>query len=57
MPTQCPGFGYLGHRPGEFPVAEYMGLNGLHIGVHQDIGLDEMDYVLETIDAFLRRYV
>lgn len=56
MPTQCPGFAWLGHRLGEFPVAEYMGLHGLHIGVHQDLGALEMEYVLDTIDAFLRRY-
>lgn len=53
MPTQCRGFGYLGHRLGQFPNAEYMGRNGLHVGVHQDLGLDDMDYVLETIARFL----
>lgn len=53
MPTQCPGFAYLGHKSGEFPVAEYMGLNGIHIGVHHDLGPEEMDYVLETLTRFL----
>lgn len=53
MPTQCAGFSFLGHKPGEFPVAEYMGGRGLHIGVHQDIGTAEIDYIMETIAEFL----
>ena len=53
MPTQCAGFAHLGYRLGQFPNAEYMGRYGIHIGVHQDLGLDEMDYVLETLGRFL----
>jgi dTDP-4-amino-4,6-dideoxygalactose transaminase len=56
MPTQCAGFAHLGYRLGEFPNAEYIGRHGIHIGVHQDLGLDEMDYVLETIDEFLKTH-
>jgi len=53
MPTQCPGFEYLGYKLGQFPNAEYMGHNGIHIGVHQDVGIKEMDYVLETLGSFM----
>jgi len=53
MPTQCAGFRFLGYREGQFPNAEYVGNHGIHIGVHQDLGLEEMDYVLETLDRFL----
>jgi dTDP-4-amino-4,6-dideoxygalactose transaminase len=53
MPTQCRGFAYLGHRPGEFPNAEYLGLKGIHVGVHQDLGLEDMEYVLDTLARFL----
>jgi dTDP-4-amino-4,6-dideoxygalactose transaminase len=56
MPTQCAGFAYLGYREGQFPHAEYMGRNGIHIGVHQDLGLEEMEYVLKTIRDFLQIY-
>ncbi len=56
MPTQCPGFNYLGYQLGQFPTAEYMGKNGIHIGVHQDLGLKEMDYVLEKISLFLENH-
>jgi len=56
MPTQCPGFAHLGYRLGQFPNAEYLGHNGLHIGVHQDLELEDMEYVLETIAAFIEPY-
>jgi dTDP-4-amino-4,6-dideoxygalactose transaminase len=53
MPTQCPGFEYLGYKLGQFPNAEYMGHNGLHIGCHQDVGIEDMEYVLEVIGEFM----
>lgn len=56
MPTQCPGFGFLNHKMGDFPNAEYIGNNGLHIGVHQDIGEDEIEYVMKTIAEFLEKH-
>jgi len=56
MPTQCPGFAYLGYRLGQFPNAEYLGKNGIHIGVHQDLGLKEMEYFLRTVEKFLTTY-
>ncbi len=56
MPTQCPGFAYLGYRLGQFPNAEYLGQNGIHIGVHQDLGLKEMEFFLRTVEEFLTKY-
>jgi len=53
MPTQCPGFSFLGHRIGDFPNAEYIGNNGIHVGVHQDLGMPECDHLLSTIEHFL----
>lgn len=55
IPTQCPGFEYLGYKLGEFPNAEYIGDNGLHIGIHQDIGKEEFDYILNVIRDFLSK--
>jgi len=52
MPTQCPGFAYLGYKLGQFPNAEYMGQNGIHVGVHQDVGIEEMEYLMEILDSF-----
>ena len=53
MPTQCPGLEFLGYKKGDFPNAEYIGDNGIHIGVHQEIDKAGCDYILETIDEFL----
>jgi dTDP-4-amino-4,6-dideoxygalactose transaminase len=56
MPTQCPGFAHLGYRLGQFPNAEYVGKHGIHIGVHQDLGIPEMEYVLTTLSRFLENH-
>lgn len=53
MPTQCPGFASLGYQLGQFPNAEYMGHNGIHVGCHQDVGTEEMEYLLNTVSNFL----
>lgn len=52
MPTQCPGFAHLGYKPGQFPNAEYIGLNGLHIGLHQDLNLEHMEYFIGVLNGF-----
>lgn len=54
MPTQCPGFAYLGHKLGDFPNAEYMGTHGLHVGVHQDLGPAHVAYFIKTVEKFLK---
>ncbi len=56
MPTQCPGFAYLGHELGEYPVAEYMGRMGIHIGCHHDLTTAHMQYFLDTLERFLELY-
>jgi dTDP-4-amino-4,6-dideoxygalactose transaminase len=56
MPTQCQGFSFLDYKLGDFPNAEYIGNNGLHIGVHQDLGEEHVDYIIETIEKFLSNH-
>jgi dTDP-4-amino-4,6-dideoxygalactose transaminase len=53
MPTQCAAFAFLGHKLGEFPEAEFIGKSGLHVGVHQDITAEHMDYLIEITEKFL----
>ncbi len=55
MPTQCASFKFCGHRPGDFPHAEYAGGNGLHVGVHDGLGLDEMQYLLDVLEKFIEK--
>lgn len=57
MPTQCPGFSFLGHKIGDFPNAEYIGNNGIHVGVHQDLGPPECDHLIDTVERFLSQRV
>lgn len=56
MPTQCAGFRYLGHTLGDFPHAEYIGERGIHIGVHQDLGRKECDYILSVLSDFIAKH-
>lgn len=53
MPTQCSGFAYLGYKLAEFPNAEYMGNHGFHIGVHQDIEDEQIDYIFNVLKSFI----
>jgi len=57
IPTQCPGYKFLGYKLGQFPEAEYCGTHGLHIGVHQDLEIENLDYVIETVKKFLKKKV
>lgn len=55
MPTQCRGFNFLRYSYGDFPNAEYIGNYGIHIGCHQDLDIEDMQYVLDTISSFIRK--
>lgn len=55
MPTQCAGFKFLGHKLGEFPSTEYIGNNGLHIGVHQDLNQEHIEYFIDTVEKFIKQ--
>ena len=57
MPTQCAGFDFLGYKQGDFPNAEYVGNNGIHVGIHQDLGRKECNYLVDVVGQFLSRSV
>ena len=54
LPTQHGAFAFLGHRLGEFPVAEYIGANGLHFGCHQYLTDDDIDFAAQTLHDYFR---
>lgn len=56
MPTQCPGFRYMGYNLGDFPNAEYIGNNAFHLGIHQNLEKWHLDYFLDLIDKFLKNH-
>lgn len=53
IPTQCRSYEFLGHKLGDFPEAEYCANNGTHIGIHQDLGVSQLDHVTKVVDSFL----
>jgi dTDP-4-amino-4,6-dideoxygalactose transaminase len=54
MPTQCPSYAFLGYQLGAFPEAEYCSDHGTHIGIHQDIGVEQLDHVVAVVEQFLK---
>lgn len=54
IPTQCESYAFLEYQLGDFPQAEYCGNHGFHFGIHQDIELAQLDYVVQTVEQFLR---
>lgn len=54
IPTQCPSYKFLGKTLGDFPEAEYCSDHGTHIGIHQDISLADCQYVIDTVEKFLK---
>jgi dTDP-4-amino-4,6-dideoxygalactose transaminase len=57
IPTQCKGYEFLGYKLGDFPNAEFIGRNGLHVGVHQDLNEEHINYVIEKIEQFLDDHI
>ena len=55
IPTQCPSYGYLGYKLGDFPESEFCSDGGTHIGVHQDIDIGQLDYVDDVVGEFLNK--
>jgi dTDP-4-amino-4,6-dideoxygalactose transaminase len=53
IPTQTRAYRNYGYKLGDFPVAEYIGNNGLHIGVHQDLDDESINYIIESTEEFL----
>ena len=56
IPTQCGGYEFLGYKLGDFPHSEQVGRQGIHIGVHQEITPDDVQYFLDVVDDFLRTH-
>ena len=56
IPTQCGGYEFLGYKSGDFPNAEYIGKNGIHIGVHQDVSESDIEWFIGSIEDFIKNY-
>lgn len=50
VPTQYPAYEYMKPKwQGLLPNAEWLGVNGLHIGCHQYLTKENLDYIIKTI--------
>lgn len=54
LPTQHKAFKFLNYQYGQFPVAEYVGENGLHFGIHQYLNSDDLVYITDTLKAYFK---
>lgn len=45
IPTQHGAFADMGHYLGQFPEAEWVGMNGVHIGCHQYLSDEDIDRI------------
>lgn len=54
LPTQHQVFKFLDYQYGQFPVAEYVGENGLHFGIHQYLNDDDLLYISDTLKAYFK---
>lgn len=54
IPTQTPSYEFMGYHEGDFPETEYCSNHGTHIGCHQDITLEQCDYVIDVVTQFLK---
>lgn len=55
LPTQHEAFRFLGYRYGQFPVAEYVGENGLHFGIHQYLNDDDLVFISDTLKGYFKK--
>jgi len=55
IPSQHKGFKFLGYKKGDFPNAEYIGMNGLHFGIHERLNKEHLDYISIVIHEYFKR--
>ena len=55
LPTQHQAFKFLNYKYGQFPIAEYVGENGLHFGIHQYLSEDDLLYIWDTLDDYFKK--
>jgi dTDP-4-amino-4,6-dideoxygalactose transaminase len=54
LPTQHRAFEFLKYKCGDFPVAEYVGDNGLHFGIHQYLSDDDLVYIRDVLFDYFK---
>ena len=55
IPTQHGAFSSMGYELGDFPEAEYVGDNGIHIGTHAYLTSKDVDYIIDILQDVLEK--
>jgi len=56
LPTMHKAFEFMGYKSGDFPVAEYVGENGLHFGIHQYLSEDDLTYISDILHRYFNNF-
>jgi dTDP-4-amino-4,6-dideoxygalactose transaminase len=54
LPTQHKAFKFLNYKYGQFPASEYVGENGLHLGIHQYLSDDDLLHISDTLKKYFQ---
>ena len=49
-----PCYGFLGHKPGDYPVSEALAAGSLALPIQSELAVDDIEYVCEAIRQFYR---
>lgn len=55
LPTQHKAFAWMGHKLGEFPVAERVGRTGCHWGCNENIDEGDVEYLASVVEAYFAK--
>nr|AKH48728.1 putative glutamine--scyllo-inositol transaminase [uncultured marine virus] len=55
VPTQHRAFADMGHSLGDFPEAEWVGMNGVHIGCHQYLSGEDIERICKALTEALQK--
>jgi len=55
LPTQHKAFEFLGYKLMDFPVSEFVGHHGCHVGCHQFLSDEDIDYISDSLFSFFKR--
>jgi len=56
LPTMHQAFKFMGYKPGDFPIAEYVGKNALHFGIHQYLTDDDLTYISDHLKSYFKKF-
>lgn len=52
IPTQHKAYAFMGYKYGVFPHAEYVGNNGIHIGTHQYLTVEDIGRIKNALQEY-----